>query len=194
MIANQPEGRPRLQFLERAGYAAGDLGCSMYWVLFAQYLMYFYTDVVGIGAAAIATMFAITRLWDTAIDPVMGLIADRTRSRHGRYRPWLLWSIVPLLAFSLLTFTVPKLSGRAELLYVYATYTLTEASACKVTMRLRSGQSAAKVSRLQLITADADGVSEIADLPADAWQFSVKTGELVLHLPAFTYNAMIFID
>jgi len=96
----------------------------MYWTVFAQYLLFFYTDIVGLAPAAVATMLAITRLWDTANDPVMGLIADRTKSRHGRYRPWLLWSIVPLLVFGTLTFIVPNFSSTGKLVYVYVTYSL----------------------------------------------------------------------
>ena len=118
------EPRCRLKFTERIGYASGDLACSMYWTVFAQFLMFFYTDVVGLAAASVATMFAITRLWDTINDPMMGLIADRTRSRHGRYRPWLLWTIVPLVASGILTFTVPDASAGAKLVYAYVTYTL----------------------------------------------------------------------
>ena len=71
---------------------------------------------------------------------------------------------------------------------------ITAAPACKVTLKPGSKSRAFKVSRVQLITADADGISEIADLPADAWQFSAKTGELVLRVPSFTYYAMVFID
>ena len=118
------DSRFRLTFTERIGYASGDLACSMYWAVFAQFLMFFYTDVVGLGVASVATMFAVTRLWDTMFDPVMGLIADRTRSRHGRYRPWLLWTIVPMVASGILTFTVPDVSTGAKLVYVYVTYTL----------------------------------------------------------------------
>ena len=81
------EPRCRLKFTERIGYASGDLACSMYWAVFAQFLMFFYTDVVGLGAASVATMFAITRLWDTMVDPVMGLIADRTRSLRAPCQP-----------------------------------------------------------------------------------------------------------
>lgn len=113
----------RLKLSERIGYAAGDLGCSMYWIIFAQYLMFFYTDTIGLDAAAIATMLAVTRLWDTLVDPIMGLIADRTKSRHGRYRPWLLWAAGPLIGCSVLTFLVPKMTPGRELLYVYVTYT-----------------------------------------------------------------------
>jgi GPH family glycoside/pentoside/hexuronide:cation symporter len=85
--------------------------------------MFFYTDVFGISAAAVGTMFLITRLWDTANDPMMGLIADRTRSRHGKFRPWLMWGLPALMISSILTFTTPDLGTTGKIIWAYATYT-----------------------------------------------------------------------
>jgi GPH family glycoside/pentoside/hexuronide:cation symporter len=113
-----------LRLTERFGYASGDFACSMYWVVFAQFLMFFYTDIAGLPAAAVATMMAVTRLWDTIDDPVMGLVADRTRSRHGKYRPWLIWMILPMIVSGILIFTIPDASITVKLIYAYITYTL----------------------------------------------------------------------
>jgi GPH family glycoside/pentoside/hexuronide:cation symporter len=85
-------------------------------------LLYFYTDVFGLTAAAVGTMFLVTRLCDAIDDPIVGLVADRTRSRHGKFRPWLLWGIVPYVTLGVLTFTVPDLSQGNKLIYAYVTY------------------------------------------------------------------------
>ena len=122
--ANAADSHYPLRLLERISYGAGDFGCSMYWVVFAQYLMYFYTDVAGLPVAAVSTMLLVTRLWDTINDPMMGLIADRTKSRHGCYRPWLIWMMAPLVISGILVFTIPDISAKGKLIYAYITYTL----------------------------------------------------------------------
>ena len=72
---------------EKIGYGFGDMASSMFWKLFGSYLMIFYTDVFGMPAAAVGTMFLVTRAWDSAFDPVVGILADRTQSRWGKFRP-----------------------------------------------------------------------------------------------------------
>ena len=72
---------------EKVGYGLGDAASSMFWKLFGMYLLFFYTDVFGIDAAIVGTMFLITRVWDSLFDPVVGVIADRTESRWGKFRP-----------------------------------------------------------------------------------------------------------
>ena len=109
---------------EKVAYAAGDTASCLFYSSFAQFLMFFYTDVFGISAAAAGTMFLVTRLWDTANDPIMGMIADRTRSRHGKFRPWLIWSLPGLMIAAVLTFTTPDLGLTGKLIWAYATYTL----------------------------------------------------------------------
>ena len=69
---------------EKIGYGFGDMASSMFWKLFGSYLMIFYTDVFGMPAAVVGTMFLITRVWDSAFDPIIGIIADRTQSRWGK--------------------------------------------------------------------------------------------------------------
>nr|WP_221935045.1 MFS transporter [Catenovulum sediminis] len=87
----------QLKFKEKLGYGFGDFASSMFWKMFSVYLMIFYTDVFGISAAAVGTMFLVTRIWDTANDPIMGIVADRTNTRWGKFRPYLLWGQYPLL-------------------------------------------------------------------------------------------------
>ena len=110
--------------LERLGYASGDLAFSIYWNLFAIYLLFFYTDIFGISAAAAGTLFLLMRAWDGLSTPLMGVIADRTDTRWGKFRPYLLWTSLPLCVICVLGFTTPDLSPSAKLGYAYTTYFL----------------------------------------------------------------------
>jgi len=113
----------RISLKEKIGYSLGDSASNLYWKTFEFFLMIFYTDVFGISAAAVGTMLLITRLADAVADPVMGTIADRTRTRWGHYRPYLVWGAIPFAVAGVLTFTTPNLGGGAKLLYAYITYT-----------------------------------------------------------------------
>lgn len=113
----------RLCWREKLGYGAGDLGFNLYWTTIASFLAAFYTDVFGISAAAAGTMLFVTRIFDAFTDPVMGIVADRTRSRFGKYRPYLLFAGVPMAAAAVLTFTTPDLGDGDKLLWAYGTYT-----------------------------------------------------------------------
>lgn len=109
---------------EKIGYGFGDFASSMFWKLFSVYLLYFYTDVLGIAAAAVGTMFLVTRIWDTAFDPIVGIVADRTQTRWGKFRPYLLWVAVPFGIAGILTFYAPDWSSSGKIIYAYITYTL----------------------------------------------------------------------
>jgi len=109
---------------EKIGYGFGDAASSMFWKIFTFYLAIFYTDVFGISAAAAGTMFLVTRIWDTANDPIMGIISDRTNTRWGKFRPYLLWVAVPFGLIGMLLFTTPDLGLSGKLIYAYITYTL----------------------------------------------------------------------
>lgn len=109
---------------EKVAYGCGDFASSMFWKLFSIFLAFFYTDVFGISAAAVGTMFLLTRVWDAANDPVMGLICDRTSSRWGKFRPYLLFMAIPFALIGILTFSTPDLGAGGKLVYAYVTYTL----------------------------------------------------------------------
>ena len=94
----------KLKTKEKIGYGFGDFASSMFWKIFSVYLLYYYTDVFGVAAAAVGTMFLITRIWDTALDPVIGIIADRTETKWGKFRPYILWMAVPFGLIGILTF------------------------------------------------------------------------------------------
>lgn len=112
----------QIKFREKVGYGLGDAASSMFWKLFGSYLLFFYTDIFGLPAAAVGTMFLITRFWDSFVDPVVGILADRTQSRRGKFRPYLLWFAVPFGMAGVLTFTTPGFGMAGKLVYAYITY------------------------------------------------------------------------
>jgi GPH family glycoside/pentoside/hexuronide:cation symporter len=121
-----------IKLTEKIGYGFGDMASSMFWKLFGAYLMIFYTDVFGLPAAVVGTMFLITRIWDSAFDPIVGVVADRTHSRWGKFRPYLLWLAVPFGIIGVLTFVTPDWSPIGKLVYAYVTYSLMIYSAINV--------------------------------------------------------------
>ncbi|NVK24576.1 MAG: MFS transporter [Gammaproteobacteria bacterium] len=112
----------KINWVEKVGYAAGDVASNFYWRVFDVFLFIFYTDVFGLPAAAVGTMMLVTRLVDAFSDPLMGAIADRTRTRWGKFRPYLILGILPIAAAGVLTFTVPDVSEDGKLVWAYATY------------------------------------------------------------------------
>lgn len=106
------------------GYAVGDFGINLYFISSMTYLLYFYTDVLGISAVAAAGVFAVARFVDAVTDPIMGAIAERTRTKWGRMRPYISFGAIPLALISVLTFTVPDLDDEGKLAWAYTTYIL----------------------------------------------------------------------
>lgn len=109
---------------EKIGYGLGDAGGHCISDLISGFLLFFYTDVFGLSPAIVGAMFFVLRIFDAASDPVMGIIADRTRSRWGRFRPWQLWTAVPLGVIGILTFTVPDMGPNAKIAWAFGTYFL----------------------------------------------------------------------
>ncbi len=109
---------------EKIGYGLGDAASSIFWKLFTMYLLFFYTDVIGLPAAAIGTMFLVTRIWDTFLDPVVGVICDRTNSKWGKFRPYILWMSIPFGVCGVLTFSSLGFDLTGKLIYAYVSYTL----------------------------------------------------------------------
>ena len=113
-----------LSFREKVGYGLGDMASNFYMGFFGLFLLYYYTDVFGISPAAAATMLLVTKIVDAVSDPAMGLIADRTDTRWGKYRPYLLFVAIPYAILGYLLFLGPELSDTGKLVYAYVTYTL----------------------------------------------------------------------
>ena len=95
----------KLDVPHKIGYACGDFACNMSWTLIGSYLVFFLTDIAMINATTVGLVIFISKFWDAINDPIVGSLADRTHSRWGRYRPWVIFSFVPMLIFNVLTFT-----------------------------------------------------------------------------------------
>ena len=107
----------RLSIKEKIGYSLGDTASNIYFQTFILFLLYFYTDVFGLPAAAVGTMFLITRIWDAVNDPIMGTIADRTNTRWGKFRPYILILALPFAIMGVITFTTPDSDITGKLIY-----------------------------------------------------------------------------
>ncbi|MDG2253371.1 MAG: MFS transporter [Opitutaceae bacterium] len=119
------EGRATvLSFREKFGYGLGDTASNFFFQVFNIFLLYYYTDIFGLTPAAVGTMFIVTKVVDAVSDPLMGLIADRTNSRWGKFRPYLLWAAVPYGIMGYAMFANPDFTYAGKLVYAYATYTL----------------------------------------------------------------------
>ena len=114
----------RIKLKEKLGYGVGDLASGLYLNFFGFFLFYFLVDLNGLAPAAISLMLLLTKLVDAVTDPMMGAISDRTRSRWGRYRPYMLFGAVPFGFFGVLVFAAPDLSPTGLLIWAYVTYTL----------------------------------------------------------------------
>jgi GPH family glycoside/pentoside/hexuronide:cation symporter len=114
----------KLSILEKVGYGAGDTASNIFYQAFNIVLFYFYTDVWGIAPGTVGTIFLVARFWDAVNDPAMGILADRTQTRWGRYRPYLLWLSIPFGVVGFLTFASPDLEGGMKIFYAASTYTV----------------------------------------------------------------------
>lgn len=113
-----------LSIKEKFGYGLGDTASNIVFQVVIGFMLIFYVDVFGISAAAVGTMFFVVRIFDAVTDPIMGGIADRTNTKWGKYRPYLIWFALPYGVLAVLAFTTPDLSESGKLVYAYITYTL----------------------------------------------------------------------
>jgi len=114
----------KLSFKEKVGYSLGDTASHFVWDMVGFWLLFFYTDVYGISAAAAGTIMLVARFWDMAIDPIIGVVSDRTNTRWGKFRPYILFGAVPYAVLAILTFTTPNFGEFGKILYAGATYVL----------------------------------------------------------------------
>jgi len=112
----------KLSFREKAGYSLGDGGANLVFQVLMAYQFFFFTRIMGISPAAAGLLFLVGRFFDAVTDPMMGIIADRTKTRWGRFRPWLLWSALPFAGIFWMTFTSPGFEPGMQTLYAYVMY------------------------------------------------------------------------
>jgi GPH family glycoside/pentoside/hexuronide:cation symporter len=114
----------KLSFKEKVGYSLGDTASHFVWDMVGFWLLFFYTDIYGISAAAAGTIMLVARFWDMAVDPIIGVVSDRTNTRWGKFRPYILFGAIPYAILAILTFTTPNFGELGKILYAGATYVL----------------------------------------------------------------------
>jgi GPH family glycoside/pentoside/hexuronide:cation symporter len=114
----------KISIKEKIGYSLGDGAANIAWRGVATFLFIFYTDVFGLNPAAVGMLFLVARFSDGISDVLMGIVGDRTESKYGKFRPWVLWTAIPLGAILSLLFTSPDLSDSGKIIYAYSTYIL----------------------------------------------------------------------
>ena len=136
---------------EKTGYGFGDMSSSMFWKLFSYFLPFFYSNVFGLSLADAGVLMLVTRIWDAVSDPMMGIIADRTKTRWGKYRPYLLFFALPFALCGIMLFTTPETGKKV---WAYVTYLLM--------MTVYTGINVPYGSLLNVMTADSDEKSVLS--------------------------------
>lgn len=115
-------GTIKTSLSEKVGYGFGDMSSSMFWKIFSYYLPFFYSNIFGLRLDQVGVLLVVTRIWDAVSDPMMGIIADRTRTKWGKYRPYLLLMALPFALSGIFLFTTPAASPTMKLVWAYVTY------------------------------------------------------------------------
>jgi Na+/melibiose symporter-like transporter len=149
-----PDSTQKLAFKEKAGYALGDIATNFFFISMMLYQPRFYTDTVGISAVAVGSMFLVLRLADAVFDPMIGALADRTQTRWGKFRPWILGTAVPFGLIFWLVYVTPNVGPHGKLIYAYFTYTLV--------MMLYSANNTPYSALMGVMTPDSSERSSIA--------------------------------
>ncbi len=114
----------KVSMAEKIGYSLGDGSANLIFQMMMMFQLFFYTDVFGIKATAAGMILLVARVFDAFVDPMVGILSDRTNTRWGKYRPWVLWTAIPFALFFVLAFTTPDLTERGKIIYAGVTYTL----------------------------------------------------------------------
>ncbi|MBX2874946.1 MAG: MFS transporter, partial [Saprospiraceae bacterium] len=115
---------PKLTFREKLGYGLGDTACHFAWDMAGMFLFFFFTDVYGISAAMAGTIMLVARVWDAVSDPLIGIISDRTNTKWGKFRPYMIWFAIPLGISLVLLFTTPDFDETGKVIYAAIMYLL----------------------------------------------------------------------
>lgn len=115
-------GTIKTSLSEKIGYGFGDMSSSMFWKIFSYYLPFFYSNIFGLRLDQVGVLLVVTRIWDAVSDPMMGIMADRTKTKWGKYRPYLLLMAIPFALSGIFLFTTPAIGATGKLVWAYITY------------------------------------------------------------------------
>ncbi|NFE93758.1 MFS transporter [Clostridium botulinum] len=121
---NYDSNKGKIKFSEKLGYGLGDFACNLVWNSLSMFILYFYTDVMGMAAATISTLMLVVRIMSGFMDIVAGVVVDKTKTKYGKARPWILWMAIPFGISTVLLFSVPNIGSSGKLIYVVGTYVL----------------------------------------------------------------------
>ncbi|MGN0298925.1 MAG: MFS transporter [Lachnospiraceae bacterium] len=127
-MSNSNDNRPIGVWRQRIGYGSSDFACNLIWQMISLYLLYFYTNVMHLNAAAVSVMFLVTKVFDGVTDLIVGFLIDKTNTKWGKSRPWIFCGAIPFGISSVLAFSVPEISHTGMLIYAYVTYILLSTS------------------------------------------------------------------
>lgn len=114
----------KVSMKEKIGYSLGDGAANLVFQMMMMFQLFFYTEVFGMKATVAGFILLFARVFDAFVDPVVGILSDRTNTRWGKYRPWILWTAIPFSVFFVLSFTTPDMGERAKIIYAGVTYTI----------------------------------------------------------------------
>lgn len=182
------ENLKKISMNEKLGYASGDFACNLIYTTVSTYLLFFYTDVYGLSAAAAGTMFLVVRIIDALADPFIGTIVDRTNTKFGRFRPYLLFGAFPFAILAILCFTTPDFSSMGKLIYAYITYvglslvytTINVPYGALTSAMTRNNQEVVSITSVRMILANLGGLVVAFFVPLLSTFLGNTTGNTVL--------------
>ncbi|SFD36445.1 MFS transporter [Clostridium uliginosum] len=121
---NYDSNKEKIKFPEKLGYGLGDFACNLVWNSLSMFILYFYTDVMGMAAAIISTLMLVVRIISGFMDIAAGVVVDKTNTKYGKARPWILWMAIPFGIGTILLFSVPNIGNTGKLAYIIGTYVL----------------------------------------------------------------------
>ncbi|EKS4344348.1 MFS transporter [Clostridium botulinum] len=124
---NNDPNKEMINFSEKLGYGLGDFACNLVWNSLSMFILYFYTDVMGMRAAIISTLMLVVRIIAGFMDIASGIVVDKTKTKYGKARPWILWMAIPFGISTILLFSIPNIGENGKLAYVVITYVLLNA-------------------------------------------------------------------
>lgn len=137
-MAQSSNGQSIGVWRQRIGYGSSDFACNLIWQMISLYLLYFYTNVMHLDAKAVSIMFLVTKVFDGVTDLIVGYLIDKTNTKWGKSRPWILMGAIPFGVTSVLAFSVPDISQTGMLIYAYVTYILLSTSYTMVNIPMAS--------------------------------------------------------